>query len=788
MCKPLLLFLCFFSQAVPALSQPVIRGIVTDRETGEPLPSATVQIEGTYSGTITNQDGRFAIAAERFPVPLLIRYLGYEAERVKVEDVDEQPVLIPLSPSVTRLEEVVVTDRNPALSIMEKVIERKQEQQARLDTYLAKAYTRQILRNDSSIVTISESSSDLFWSAGKGYREVQTARQQTSNLSSGYNFAGVHSIPNLYNDNIEIAGYQIVGVTHPDALSYYDFKLIESSQSEEQLLWKIEVIPRRSLQPLFEGVVWVKGGDYALVEVQLTPNDVVRFPPPVQEFDLVYIQQFSDFGEEYWLPADMRIEGLLKLGMVGLDVPEIHFSQISRITGYQVNVELPDTLFQSGEGFVQLEGDSLDPNAEEQFGEMRIPLTPDEEQAYQTIDSTDTLQEAFQPEGFLVRMAESSRSDGIGSRLGAMIPGGLGIRGRYNRADGLHAGVTFRKEIPSTPFTTDFFAGYSTHSKCWDLGAAIEVELMNVNDFRLSTVGGYQYQTDTRYRSDVYSVGISSLMILLGGTDYFDYFRNERWYGGWVAAWDPLLLEARLTWQSERHRNFPEGSIEDYSLFGWHDPRRENPAIQEGLMNSVSVTLDWNTTNRLYGFAGARQFSVELETSRKTFGSDFNFTTVRLSGDWQFATFFQRRLFSNTLDLHFSAGISFGEVPMQKFAAVDGSRNRFTPFGVLRSRTYLPYEGTEYASLVAEHNFRSVPFELLGLNWFAEKGWGIILFAGAGITDVRSDYPYEVMTSDGIHLETGISLNSIFGLARLDLAKQIGGAGFFLGVSVPRYF
>src|SRR5690625_3004910 len=135
--------------------------------------------------------------------------------------------IFPLSPSVTRLEEVVVTDRNPALSIMEKVIERKQEQQARLDTYLAKAYTRQILRNDSSIVTISESSSDLFWSADKGYREVQTARQQTSNLSSGYNFAGVHSIPNLYDDNIEIAGYHIVGVTHPDALSYYDFKLLE---------------------------------------------------------------------------------------------------------------------------------------------------------------------------------------------------------------------------------------------------------------------------------------------------------------------------------------------------------------------------------------------------------------------------------------------------------------------------------------------------------------------------------------------------------------------------------
>src|SRR5690625_5552282 len=104
----------------------------------------------------------------------------------------------------------------------------------------------------------------------------------------------------------------------------------------------------------------------------------------------------------------MRIEGLLKLGMVGLDVPEIHFSQISRITGYQVNVELPDTLFQSGEGFVQIEGDSLDPNAEEQFGEMGIPLTPTEEKAYQTINRTDTLKGAFKPKGFLVGMPESS--------------------------------------------------------------------------------------------------------------------------------------------------------------------------------------------------------------------------------------------------------------------------------------------------------------------------------------------------------------------------------------------
>ena len=32
----------------------VIRGAVTDASTGEPLPAATVQVLGTYDGTISN--------------------------------------------------------------------------------------------------------------------------------------------------------------------------------------------------------------------------------------------------------------------------------------------------------------------------------------------------------------------------------------------------------------------------------------------------------------------------------------------------------------------------------------------------------------------------------------------------------------------------------------------------------------------------------------------------------------------------------------------------------------
>jgi len=42
--------------------------------------------------------------------------------------------------------------------------------------------------------------------------------------------------------------------------------------------------------------------------------------------------------------------------------------------------------------------------------------------------------------------------------------------------------------------------------------------------------------------------------------------------------------------------------------------------------------------------------------------------------------------------------------------------------------------------------------------------------------------------TQGIHTEAGISLNSIFGIARLDFAKRLDASGFYIGFSVPRYF
>jgi hypothetical protein len=122
-------------------------------------------------------------------------------------------------------------------------------------------------------------------------------------------------------------------------------------------VYRIEVLPKRGLQPLFEGEAWVLGRDYALLEVDLKPNRVVHFPPPIQDFNLAYRQQFSNYGGDFWLPVDMRIEGLIRIGLVGLRFPPIIFRQTSRLSDYQLNPSIPDSVYRENNQIIR--ADSL---------------------------------------------------------------------------------------------------------------------------------------------------------------------------------------------------------------------------------------------------------------------------------------------------------------------------------------------------------------------------------------------------------------------------------------------
>lgn len=101
----LLLSACFIVSLMMAQGSKVT-GVVISEEDGLPVVGASVVIEGTSTGTITDFDGNFALDVPGTAKTLVISYIGMKTQHVPVKS---GGMKIMLQPDTQTLEEVVVT-------------------------------------------------------------------------------------------------------------------------------------------------------------------------------------------------------------------------------------------------------------------------------------------------------------------------------------------------------------------------------------------------------------------------------------------------------------------------------------------------------------------------------------------------------------------------------------------------------------------------------------------------------------------------------------------------------
>lgn len=62
-----------------------VKGTIVDKTTKEPLIGATIQIEGTTTGAITDIDGRFELSnLKGNNCTLVIQYVSYQSQRITI--------------------------------------------------------------------------------------------------------------------------------------------------------------------------------------------------------------------------------------------------------------------------------------------------------------------------------------------------------------------------------------------------------------------------------------------------------------------------------------------------------------------------------------------------------------------------------------------------------------------------------------------------------------------------------------------------------------------------------
>lgn len=817
--------------AGPTWAQPgptkALRGRVVDAETGKPLPQANLRIAGTYRGTITNQQGHYTLEVDSLPATLVVRYLGYETARRRITEASDPVQSFRLTPSAVKLEEVVVTGSgNPGETIMQRVIEHKQKWWPELKSYAVEAYNRFTLGGDTTIAAIAESQATAFWDAERGTREVVRDQRGTARLSQllnqapeGVSLPAAATVLNLYRDNVEIFGNRMVGVTHPDALDYYSFSLDMTRAIDGRRAYRIRVEPESRLSSTFQGTVTVLDSTYALIEAHLRPTAALGTTRLFKQVDIAFEQQFSNFGGPYWLPVDFRARRGFDLQVPVLgNLSDVRIRQVSRLSEYRINVSVPDSLYDSKEDSPVVGVDTvraLRLSANQEIDSLGgegpfVPYSATERSAYARRDSTNPLGSFFQRRyeplclwslqelGAGDNLFGDDRFFGGDQRAPAEDSISLGVEWldpifRYNRVEVLHLGD--RLTLSAGPVEVSARGSFSTAGPIrWSYGATLN----GSSSSGTSLTFNYHYGIDPRYRArSRLAPGLArltnTLWTLSGEPDYFDYFGNERLRFSVQQEVPGLGLELGLQFRNERH--FSVDKTTDYDLFGRGQTQPSNPPIQPGWMRSVALTATVGGEG-LLGITPLNQVQVSVEHSAPRFGSDFDFTRLEVVADAHVGTFFQRRLRPNSLDLRLDVGTSLGTVPLQRFGVVEASPLPFTPFGALRTLDDRPYQGEHHAALFWEHNFRTVPFELLGWEALVERNVEVILHGGHGRTWIEDATArhlarrgVQLRTSDEIHHGLGVSINGLCcNSLRLDVTKRLDAKGLSISLSAVRLF
>ena len=105
--KRLLFAFLFF---IPSFlyGQSNIRGIVIDSQSQEPMPTATVYINGTTHGTSTDTDGRFELKNVSFPATVIFSFVGYEPQAL---DLNRNPGELKIRLKAIELPEVEISNK-----------------------------------------------------------------------------------------------------------------------------------------------------------------------------------------------------------------------------------------------------------------------------------------------------------------------------------------------------------------------------------------------------------------------------------------------------------------------------------------------------------------------------------------------------------------------------------------------------------------------------------------------------------------------------------------------------
>lgn len=760
-----------------------IRGTITDAETGEPLKFVTIRAIGPDTkASVTSKQGAYVLKLKEGEYTLTFSMVGYTSTSKNITlSKKDMTIDIVLRQSAFRSAEVIVSAEDPGVKLMRSVLQKKQLWKDSLQRYTYMLYTKFVVsadtltagrssgRNDTSIFSILESYSKGYYAKPDKFFNEILQKRQTANIPPQANFVAFGTNINCYEDIVSLTGEEVFSPFHPDALDFYEYVLEGTSSDDGEEIAKIQVKPKTSQRRLFSGIVHIHKKSLSPVFVSLIPNRAVKLP-----FDASFIieQSFQEFESKYALPVSLRIYSSLSAEILFLFAPRVDITIETVAYDYAINPDINPDIFEQRRVEVNDKAQTFDSTF--WIEQAVLPLKAEEEQAYVQIQKALEDPDSLATSALNTLLGDVSR---FFQQFQQRPFTGFENILRYNRVHGPYTGIGLQ-------FTQTFNAetGMQVGYGWADKRPYIDLFHRQFLDKTKKQFIELQAYSNLSRRDNPYVIGVNGINTLsfLFKNDYGDYYYNRGaglyWEYGWgqlrFLRRDEFIRPSAIRFGIRHEQHDPAFVNTNFALFADEQVQfRGNPLVLKGQYTMINGEFRYRYTpvRRIStgGFILTAQHAIkslsEVSFSQVGFQSFFRTPTLPL---WR-------------LDMRFTGGWSWGDVPPQKFYSLESSIASTAGDGVFRGMNVKEFYGDRYAALTLEHSFGEVIPGVLRIPSIASFGIEFILTGSIGWTDFSpgairlQTLPSTAQTSDRYYYETGIALNRILLFFRLDLSARL---------------
>jgi hypothetical protein len=337
------------------LQAQLLKGRITN-QSGDPVQYSTVYIQELKQGTTSNTKGDYEIRLPSGNYSVIYQSLGFEPVFINIVLSDKpvtKNVILPVQYYEIPEVRISATGEDPAYIIMRKVIGMAPYYLNNISYYKADVYLKgNLLINripkilQKSMKVKSNGGSTSITAGSEAKKEEKTLKAGDSFFMESYNemeftapdkyFQKVISYNSTFPeqgneispmDFIQASFYQpvladmAISPLSPAAFSHYNFKYLGASLQGKFTINKIQVLPKRKSQQLFEGTIYIIEDLWCLHSVDLINENLIG---------KIRIQQlYIPVQDEIWMPVSHKFE--INIGIIGFKADAGYGSSVKYI-------------------------------------------------------------------------------------------------------------------------------------------------------------------------------------------------------------------------------------------------------------------------------------------------------------------------------------------------------------------------------------------------------------------------------------------------------------------------